>query len=47
MIRQLDLDMDCMEVAYPNRQIIYELDHSSGYTKVKEDGLGVNDLNVN
>ena len=39
--------MDCMKVAYYNCQIVCELDDSSSYTKVKEDGLGVNGLNVN
>ena len=38
--------LDCFTVLYPDRQLILELDWSSGHGKQKDDGLVVARMNV-
>ena len=38
--------MDCFEILYPGRQLVLEVDHSSGHAKQRENGLYVSAMNV-
>ena len=37
--------VDCFEILYPELQLLFEVDWSSGHSKSKEDGLNANAMN--
>ena len=45
MVLQMEDVVDVLEVMYPNNDICFLFDHSSGHTKGRPDGLCVNDMN--
>ena len=38
--------LDVLEVLYPDKQLVLEVDHSSGHAKYRPDGLHVSNMNV-
>jgi len=47
MVLQLDDCVDCLKYLYPNYDILFMLDHSSGHDKQKPDGLNASKMQVN
>jgi hypothetical protein len=44
--RQCEDVIDCLEILYPDMQILLEVDHSSGHLKEQSNGLEVNKMGV-
>ena len=46
-VTQMEDVRDCVVVMYPEWEISFIFDHSSGHTKGRQNGLNVNNMNVN